>query len=112
MLLAGGAVCRGRAGSPLGWRGPAPQKLWAILRDAVCLPLAALAFAVAFAAGGQRRGGARRPGVQGPICSWFPLELELGCAVSATSAAAPPSFIAAADPLFGRAAANPLAWLN
>ena len=55
MLLAGGAVFRCRAGSPLGWRGPAPQQLWVILQDAVRLPLSALAFAVAFAAAGQRR---------------------------------------------------------
>ena len=54
MLPAGGAVFRCRAGSPLGWRGPAPQQLWVILQDAVRLPLSALAFAVAFAAAGQR----------------------------------------------------------
>ena len=55
MLLAVGAVLCGRARSPLGWRGPAPQQLWVILQGAVRLPLSALAFAVAFAAGGQRR---------------------------------------------------------
>ena len=55
MPLAGGAVFRGRAGSPLGWRGPAPQQPWVILQHAVRLPLSALAFAVSFAAGGQRR---------------------------------------------------------
>ena len=55
MLLAGGAVFRRRAGSPLGWCGPAPQQLWVILQDAVRLPFSALAFAVAFAADGQRR---------------------------------------------------------
>jgi hypothetical protein len=55
MPLAGGAVFCGRAGSPLGWRGPAPQPPWVILQVAVHLPFLAVAVAVAFAAGGQRR---------------------------------------------------------
>jgi hypothetical protein len=55
MPLAGGAVFRGRAGSSLGWRGPAHQQPWVILQDAVRLPLSGLVFAVAFAAGGQHR---------------------------------------------------------
>ena len=118
MPLAGGAVFRGSAGSPLGWRGPAPQQFWVILQDAVRLPLSALAFAVAFAAGGQRRrddvsllltlretrlrlgrGRFRLGGVGGVTAPSFWLSLgELG--VSETMAQ------------WGHAEANPLAWLK